>query len=217
MESKDARWQKELVARGYDLLKGAYYQWTSSNDPRYRLDQLGWLMDRLARGAKVLELGCGPGLPVALTVSKEHYYVGVDLSVEQLRLAVSNAPAGHYVRADMAEVEFRPGSFDAVAAFYSVIHVPRSEHQDLFRGIANWLRPGGVFVASLGARDNPGGVEEWIDSVEMFWSSHDADTNLEMIEEAGLAIEGSEVLKNFEDDQEVYFLWVIASRNPSSG
>jgi SAM-dependent methyltransferase len=113
----------------------------------------------------------------------------------------------------MTEVDFRAGSFDAVAAFYSIIHVPREMHAKLFERIARWLRPGGLFVASLGARDNPGGVDEWIDDVPMYWSGYDAETNIRLLESAGLRLLKHEVLMNFEDNEEVMFLWVIGQRN----
>ena len=46
----------------------------------------------------------------------------------QLAIARENAPRARFVRADMTEVDFAPESFDAVVAFYSIIHVPRDEH-----------------------------------------------------------------------------------------
>ncbi|MGH2812768.1 MAG: hypothetical protein ACRDI1_08675, partial [Actinomycetota bacterium] len=55
---------------------------TTSNDPRYRLDYLGYLLDLLPPAARVVELGCGPGLPVARAISEKHRFVGVDISAE---------------------------------------------------------------------------------------------------------------------------------------
>lgn len=43
--------------------------------------------------------------------------VGEDISVSQLRLARSRVPAASLVLADMSQVAFRSGSFDAIAAF----------------------------------------------------------------------------------------------------
>lgn len=202
---------RRLVRRGYDVLGGRYHEWTSANDPRYRLDHLEQLVARLEAGSRVLELGCGPGLPVAQELAPDHVYVGVDVSLTQLRLSRANAPCALLVLADMDDLAFAPASFDAVVAFYSIIHVPRAAHADLFGRIADWLRPGGLFVANLGARDDPGSTDDWIDGVEMFWSSFDAATNEQLLADSGFELERSEVLKNFEDGREVEFLWVVAA------
>lgn len=204
---------RRLVRRGYDALGGRYHEWTSANDPRYRLDYVDQLEARLRPGSRVLELGCGPGLPVAQRLAPDHVYVGVDTSAEQLRLARGNAPRARLVQADMAELAVPLGSFDAVVAFYSIIHLPREDQPGLFRAIAEWLRPGGLFVANLGVRDDPGSSEGWIDDVSMFWSSFDAPTNERLLADYGFELERSEVLKNFEDGREVEFLWILAVRH----
>jgi 2-polyprenyl-3-methyl-5-hydroxy-6-metoxy-1,4-benzoquinol methylase len=49
----------------------------------------------------------------------------------------------------MMALEFRPAMFDAVVAFYSLIHLPRVEQEILLQRISTWLRPGGWFLANL--------------------------------------------------------------------
>jgi hypothetical protein len=55
----------------------------------------------------------------------------------------------------MTDVAFAPRSFDAVVAFWTLIHVPRAFHPALFARIHGWVRPGGVFAGTLGSGDNP--------------------------------------------------------------
>jgi SAM-dependent methyltransferase len=50
----------------------------------------------------------------------------------------------------MITLSFPVASFDAVAAFYSLIHVPRDEQAGLLRAIAVWLQPGGLLIAGMG-------------------------------------------------------------------
>ena len=75
----------------------------------------------------MLDLGCGNGAKTARLAARFDV-VGVDLSEEQLRLARAAVPDATFVQADFAELDFPAGSFDAVTAFYSVMHVPRDEH-----------------------------------------------------------------------------------------
>jgi hypothetical protein len=86
----------------------------------------------------------------------------------------------------MTTLDLPSASFDAVTAFYSIAHVSRGQHGPLFRRIATWLRPGGLFLASLGCGGNDGTVEDWL-GTPMFFSTHDT-TNRSLLAEAGLTI-----------------------------
>jgi SAM-dependent methyltransferase len=134
--------------------------------------------------------------------------VGVDISEAQLRLARKNVPGAQFVHADVAEVEFPLASFDGVAAFYSLSHVPRDEHAELFRRIAGWLKPGGAFLASLGVGDESDSTGEWL-GVPMFFSSHSPEQNRVLLNAAGLELRVDEIVSMREPEQEVSFQWVI--------
>jgi hypothetical protein len=112
----------------------------------------------------------------------------------------------------MTQLDFGPGTFDAVAAFYSITHVPHEEHASLFLAIRSWLRPGGLFLAALGARSSDGAVEnDWL-GVPMYFSHFDSETNIQLLAEAGFRIlEANEETAN-EDGLPATFLWVLAVR-----
>ena len=40
-------------------------------------------------------------------------------------------------------------SFNGAVAFYSVFHIPREEHPELFRRVYDWLQPGGYLLCTL--------------------------------------------------------------------
>jgi ubiquinone/menaquinone biosynthesis C-methylase UbiE len=52
-------------------------------------------------------------------------------------------PGAAFVHADLLELGFPPASFDAIAAFYVLGHVPREHHAALFTRFAGWLAPDG--------------------------------------------------------------------------
>ena len=202
---------KALVARGYDRIADVYLERYGVSSVRER-----WLRELLAAtqpGERVLDLGCGAGIPVARELVLQGREVfGVDGSARQIELAHHNVPLASFRHADMTSVEFPSASFDAVSAFYSIIHVPLDEHAILLRRIATWLRPGGVLVASLGATRSANWRGEWL-GTEMFFSHHDADINLRLVADAGLAVVRSELAD--QDNEDARFLWVLA-RRPSS-
>jgi SAM-dependent methyltransferase len=199
---------KAIVARGYDLLAERYLERFGRSQVRNR-----WLQELIARvpiPARILDLGCGAGVPVALRLVQHGFDVlGVDASTRQIELARANVPAAEFIQADMTTLDFAPASFDAVAAFYSITHVPREEHAPLFNRIAAWLKPEGQFVASLGAGECAEWLGAWL-GVEMFFSHYDVRAYEGLVREAGLEIERAEIVD--QDDDDARFLWVIARR-----
>jgi SAM-dependent methyltransferase len=197
---------KSLVASGYDLIAEAYLERYGRS--AVRDDRLRKLIALLPENARILDLGCGAGIPVAREIAARGFEViGVDDSVRQIELARANVPAAEFLQADMTSVQFSPASFDAISAFYSITHVPREEHAALFRQIATWLKPGGAFVASLGA-DKPGDwTGDWL-GVEMFFSHFGAETNEQLVRNAGLVIEEAKVVE--QDNEDSRFLWIVA-------
>lgn len=113
-----------------------------------------WLVKSLPPGSRVLDLGCGTGIPTARQLAEGGLdVVGVDLSDRMVTLARQYVPTGTFHRADIADL--RPdgprdlGRFDAVAAFFSLLMLPRAEIPLAVRTIHHLLAPGGLFALSM--------------------------------------------------------------------
>jgi SAM-dependent methyltransferase len=212
--------RSRLVAAGYDAITDLYLAWSGAISDPHRTKWLERFSANLQDGAAVLELGCGQGGPSTVALAGRFRVHGVDLSAGQIDRARHNVPGATFDVADMRSAEFDEARFDGIAAFYSIIHVPREDHAALYRRIAAWLRPGGWFLASLGAADDPGWTGAWL-GVPMFFSSFDANTNLSLLAAAGLSIEAHEIATLHEPEGDARFLWVLAqrpmSRAPGSG
>jgi SAM-dependent methyltransferase len=202
---------KRTVQRGYDTMAERYLAWGADvrGDPRERFVEA--FAQRLRPAARVLDLGCGAGLPSTEELARRFDVVGVDFSEVQIRLARENVPAATFICADFGALDLPEGSFDGIAALYSISHIPRDEHQALFVRIADWLKPGGLFLASLGAAGSSDWTGEWL-GVPMFFSSHDADTNRQLLRDAGLSLIIDDVISMQEPESEVTFLWVLARK-----
>ena len=201
---------KKLVVDGYNIIAERYLAWSGLRPSPQRLHYLRRLLDMLTPGASVLELGCGAGLPVTAALADRCHVTGVDISAAQLALACQHVPRVAFVQADMAALDFAPQSFDAVVSFYALTHVPRSEHAALLKRIASWLRPNGLFFATMGAGDSPDVVEDdWL-GVPMFFSHFDAAPNQELVQQAGFELLFAETVTEDEDGQPATFLWVAA-------
>jgi SAM-dependent methyltransferase len=182
--------KRALVRRGYDAISLAYRG--DDGDPaacsaedvsRYA----GWVAELaglLRPGARVVDLGCG--IPATRELASHGLQVlGADFSAVQLHRAQRLVPAVRLVQADMAALHLRPASADAVTAFYSLIHVPLADQQALFPRIRDWLRPGGYFLAIVGAARWTGTAPYL--GADMFWDHADTATYLHWLRAARLA------------------------------
>ncbi|HEX5823195.1 MAG TPA: class I SAM-dependent methyltransferase [Candidatus Limnocylindrales bacterium] len=199
-----------IVAAGYDTMAERYLAWSALRPSPARLRYLALADELIPQTADVLELGCGAGLPMTANLAIGRRLTGVDISAVQIGLARVNVPSATFLVADLSTLDLPPASFDAVVAFYSLTHVPRAGHAGLFGRIRSWLRPGGLFLASLGVEDSPDEVEtDWL-GVDMFFSHFSARVNRRLVSEAGLVIERAEIATEPEDRHDARFLWVVA-------
>jgi SAM-dependent methyltransferase len=205
---------KQTVAAGYDQLAPYYQHWTDLNPTSPRMRYLARLLDLLPSPATILEVGCGSGIPVTQALATQHTVTGVDLSAQQLVLAHQHVPTATFLHADMTTLDFPPATFDAVVAFYTILHVPRQEHALLLKRIYTWLGPKGLFVATMGANDPPDRTfENWLDLGQpMFFSHFDANTNRRLIHDCGFAVLDAEVVPEEDRGGVVEFLWVTAHK-----
>jgi SAM-dependent methyltransferase len=183
--------QRDLVRRGYDSISLAYRGDEGHADAGSAEDvsrYAGWVADLaglLRPGARVVDLGCGAGIPATRELASHGLQVlGVDFSAVQLRRARRLVPGARLIQADMTALALRLASTDAVVSFYALIHVPVADQQALFPRIRDWLRPGGYFLATVGATQWTGTAPYL--GAGMFWDHADTGTYLRWFEAARL-------------------------------
>lgn len=179
---------KRAIRDGYDAIVDEYLAHrTGGHADRPHLD---WLCDRLADGARVLDAGCGAGVPVAERLADDHDVVGVDLSRGQLRRGRENVTQARFVQGDMSALGFADDSFDAICALFSLIHVPLDEHAGVAAAFHRVLRPGGLAVVTVGGDEGWDGTNpDWLETgVEMRWSFPDSRTSARQFGDAGFEI-----------------------------
>lgn len=204
--------RRAIVAEGYDALVDAYLAWAAAvADARERM--VDTFAAPLRPGVRVLDLGCGAGLPSTKRLAERFAVTGVDISAGQIEAARRLVPDAAFIHADLLEVDFPGESFEGVTALYSIPHLPREEHGALFGRIARWLVPGGRFLAVLGSSDSPDWTGDWLGQ-PMFFSGYDAETNRRLLVDAGFDLLVDEIVETVEPDGPAAFQWVIARRAP---
>jgi SAM-dependent methyltransferase len=177
--------EKDAVRRSYDELGTSYGAQRDSGG----LEALDALLDA-ADPDRVLDAGCGPGAPVLEWLDETTAAVGLDVSRAQLELATENVPGARLAQGDMTRLPFAADSFDAVVAYWSLIHVPLAEHGAVIEEFARVLRPGGRALVCEGREAWTGENPDWLDSgVEMAWEMAGAGATREDLRSAGFSVE----------------------------
>lgn len=104
-------------------------------------------LDKLSRGASILDFGCGSGRDTKYFLSRGYRVDAVDGSAEMCRLA------GEYVGIAVRQMLFwqlsAENSYDGIWACSSILHLPYSELKDVFLKMSRALRENGIVYTSF--------------------------------------------------------------------
>lgn len=173
-----------LVRDDYDRMANKYL---SERDKLKTAKYLQQLMKYLPKNANVLDLGCGAGVPVDDIFIKAGYEVlGLDISKEQIKLARKNCPRGDYAVADIAELKMNEYQMDSVVCFYTLFHLPRTQHKTLLTVMQSFLQKNGMLLVTMGDREFEG--KHVMHGEEMWSSQFGTARNHQIVCEAGFEI-----------------------------
>ncbi len=166
----------------------------------------------LHKGAKVLDLGCGNGIPAAkLLVERGFSVTGVDISEVQISRAKELVPQGFYICCDMATLDFQPSYFHAVISLHAVTHLPLEQQPLLLARVANWMKRGGYFLFTGGISAWTGTDENW-KGVRMFWSHADQQTYCELLGKLGFDLLWTSYEKDRPEGEDSFTLFLAKKK-----
>lgn len=203
---------KEIVRRGYEVGQYETYFRTSLNPRHFERAMLDKALTERPSGLRVLDLGCGTGIPYGHYLDKQGAnLLGIDFCWRHLKLAADNVPHAQFVMGDLSQVDFPWESFDLITSFYAIFHLPREEHAVIFSRIHAWLRQGGRMLVTLGTSDSSYAEEtDWCGADRMAWSTYSPERYVEIARETGFSlIEG--VYEGMPGDEEHHF-WMLCKK-----
>jgi 2-polyprenyl-3-methyl-5-hydroxy-6-metoxy-1,4-benzoquinol methylase len=138
-ESTDAdRWIGVFQQRGvWHLTPDMINRWVARNNAFFAM-----LTRRVARGSKILELGCGPGRHALGAASLGYKVLGIDLDpdiVAQARANAREAGAGHDIAFEVGDM-FNLEAITLKGTFQAITHGGVMEHLASARSIRDSLR-----------------------------------------------------------------------------
>lgn len=177
---------KKTVKEGYNTIAARYLAERTRDSEDVRL--LNDFIERLPLHVKVLDAGCGAGIPISQMLSEHFQVTGVDFSEAQIELSKKNVPNATFLCEDMTKLNFPENTFDGITSYYAIIHIPREEHQSLLANFHRMLKPGGFALLCLGAEHLIDDIDEDYLGTRMYWSHFDTETYLKMLNDCGFSM-----------------------------
>ena len=126
-------------------------EWDSGRSPQ--LGEAVWiprLLDGLPSSAKVLDLGCGTGKPIADRILAAGFQLtGLDNSPAMIAIAQSNYPNATWHVGDIVDVS-HDNSFDAVFSWDGFFHLTPAEQRQALPQIVRAIRNNGRLLLTIG-------------------------------------------------------------------
>lgn len=103
----------------------------------------------LSNNARVLDIGCGTGVPFAqLLVERGYQVVGIDISSRMVQLAKKNVPQATFRELSMTDLDYEE-EFDGIVASYSMLLLDPPRFKNVAQKIVNSLKKRCMFYLSL--------------------------------------------------------------------
>lgn len=172
--------EHEIVREGYDNIAIKYLEKRHENLPEMKL--LPQFIERIPEGGKILDVGCGAGVPFTKYLVEKFEVVGIDISEKQIIIARQLVPKATFLQKDMRNLNFPNNFFDGILSYYAIFHVPREDHLKIFQNFHRMLKENGVALLCLNTEADSGSYSDFFGE-KMFWSSYDQTTTLKLLQQ----------------------------------
>lgn len=138
----------------------------------------------------VCDLGCGPGQLARYLHDLGVKVFGLDISPGMIEQARQAHPGIRFVQGDMRDLSLPNASLAGIAAFYSLIHLPRNKVTGVLKELRRTLKPGGVLLLSFHKGTEIVHLNEFLDKpVSLDFTFFETEEMVGYLEAAGFNIE----------------------------
>ena len=156
---------------------------------------------------KILELGCGAGVPYTQYLSRYGNLVGCDVSGVQIEHAKQNVPNARFIQKDVMDLHLRK-KYDIIAMFHSFFNVDRMFKPILLRKINYWLSSYGVVIITTYGDETVIKHKDDFYGMPMTWHHISVSDFEKLVTQAGFSVvDHSERTDNIGDNET--HLWLL--------
>lgn len=135
-------------ARAFDQIGARYDEAFPHKDGQ--LVATDWVVEQLDAGDRVLDVGCGTGVPTAeRLIAAGMAVTGIDISEEMLRLARTNVPEAEFRQRDLLDFAPSEGPFEGIVAFFALLMLRRDDIGPALTQLHGLLRDEGILALSM--------------------------------------------------------------------
>jgi SAM-dependent methyltransferase len=179
--AEQVTYDKDRTRAGYDTVADRYAEEIGDELAHKPLDRalLTALVEASGPVAEYADIGCGPGHVARFMADLGASVTGFDLSPAMIARARADVPDVTFQTGDMTALDCAAESFDAIVAFYSLIHLDDDLITQACGEFARVLRPGGHVLVAFHEGDGSEHVSEW-------WG-HEVDLEFRFLQEAAVS------------------------------
>jgi len=212
----DGLMQPDEVRSSYDMVAEAYAQKFFDELSRKPFDRQ--LLDEFAAALPArgtLDVGCGPGHVAGYLSERGLDATGVDLSPAMVKIAQRFNPEIPFHVADMRNLPAADSTVGGIAAFYSVIHIPRDEVPAVLLEFRRVLIPSGRLLVAVHGGSGTVTTQDFMGMPAPFEATlFEKDELVDLITSAGFEVTTATIRAPYEFESQTPRLYVAATREP---
>jgi SAM-dependent methyltransferase len=153
----------EICQTSYNIVADEYVRRIFHELQHKPLDRqlLDLFADAVRDVGPACDLGCGPGHVARYLHERGVQVCGIDLSPAMVERARRLTPGVEFRLGDMAALDEPDGAWAGIAAFYSIIHIPRFDMVQMLSRLRRLLQPAGLLLLAFHIGDDTVHLDEW--------------------------------------------------------
>jgi SAM-dependent methyltransferase len=115
---------------------------------------------KLLPKGKILEIGCGLGKDAKQLQKNKYQYIGIDPSIEIIKIAKKNNPNAVFVNKSIEDFDYKEECFDGFWSVATLLHIPKSQIGGVLQKIKILCKKGAIGFITLKEGKKDGTEEE---------------------------------------------------------
>jgi SAM-dependent methyltransferase len=210
--------------RAYDQLASEYRERAAVDrvkDVSIIAPFVDYLKKRFGTEARILDVGFGNGVNLAMFHSLGFNVAGIDISSEMLSVAKDLCPAADLRLGDFLTADYSPASFEGIFSKASIHLFPKEDAVRAIEKVAELLRENGMFYVTTTASSQPGEgystKDDYRHPAVRYRKSWTRDELLEAIMRAGLNVYAEGYNNEPDREKQWYNVWAVKGSMPARG